>query len=260
MLIHFAHANGVPAASYQPLFDALAPHTVIAKPMFGHDPRFPVTHQWQFLADELLEFLQQEAAEPVLAVGHSMGAVLSFLAMCKAPQRFRGVLMLDPPLLWGSMAWGCKLAKLLGKMDNVTPAGKSRYRRRHWPDESAAREYFASKPLFQFEPRCFEAFCGCALKPSTQGGVELAFSVDTEVEIFRHTPDNLKRQRPPAQIPVQVIYGDRSDASLSRCVEPFARHFGYQTQRIAGEHMYPLQQPDQTVGLIKAFAEASASQ
>lgn len=253
MLIHFAHANGIPAASYKPLFEQLFPHTVIYNPQFGHNPDFPVTDNWHSLADELIDYLASEAGEPVVAVGHSMGAIISFLAYCKRPELFRGVLMLDPPLMWGALAWSFRVAKFLGKGDNITPAGKSKHRRRRWDDREQAIAYFASKKLFQFEPSCFASFCEAAIKPAQDGGVELAFEVDIEVAIFRTTPHNLRSCNPPPGVPIKVTYGRQSDASMAQCIEPFCKYFGIDHEVIDGEHMYPLQQPQLTVKLIEDF-------
>jgi len=105
MLIHLAHANGIPGSSYRPLYERLQPHTCFALERFGHDPRFPVDDNWTHLADELIAHLQEHATEPVVGIGHSMGAVVTFMAACKRPDLFSGVLMLDPPIFWGVAAW-----------------------------------------------------------------------------------------------------------------------------------------------------------
>jgi len=254
MLVHFSHANGIPGSSYQPLFERLQPHSVIAIPKVGHDPRFPVDHNWRYLADELIQYLEQNAAEPVVGVGHSLGAVVTFIASCKRPDLFRGVLMLDPPLFWGKSAWLFKLRKLTGtRADKFTPAGKSKGRRRTWPDRVKATEYFASKRLFQFHPDCFASFCQAAVEECENGEVRLRFDVDVEVGIFRNTADNLKSYKRPHNIPYQLIYADKSDASRPGMILPFARHFSIPVEKIEGEHMYPLQQPDLTAELILRF-------
>lgn len=255
MIINFAHANGIPSASYQPLFDDLAPHQVINKPKYGHHPNFSPADNWSHLADELLEFVAENADEPVVAVGHSMGAVISYLAACRQPDRFRGVLMLDPPLLWGVFALAYRIARFVGKGDSMTPAGKSKHRRRSWPNRQAANDYFASKKLFNFDPACFAAFCDAAVTDSANGGVELFFDVDIEVEIFRNTPVNMKSTSPPGNLPIKVVYADQSDASRADCIIPFCRYFKFPYQKIQGQHMYPLQQPKKTVQLIQGFLE-----
>ena len=39
------------------------------------------------------------------------------------------------------------------------------------------------------------------------------------------------------------------------CMLPFCRHFDIPVEKIAGEHMYPLQQPDLTAELIHRFIQ-----
>ncbi len=80
--------------------------------------------------------------------------------------------------------------------------------------------------------------------------------MDVEVGIFRNTPTNLKSYNPPQGLPIKVIHADRSDASRADCIIPFCKYFGLERQLISGEHMYPLQQPDKTVALVKEFIAA----
>lgn len=77
-LIHFAHANGLPAACYQPLFDALADDAdVAALPLIGVNPAYPADNHWASLSREVAAAIQNHAQKrPVVAVGHSLGAVL----------------------------------------------------------------------------------------------------------------------------------------------------------------------------------------
>ena len=253
MLVHIAHANGIPGASYQPVIDRLKPHSGFAIPRLGHDPRYPFTHNWRGLIEELIAYLEQHASEPVVGVGHSLGSIVTFICACKRPDLFRGVLMLDPPLMWGKMAWSFKLMKLLGRADDVTPAGKSKHRRRSWETREAALAYFRSKRLFQFHPDCFDAFFNAAVEPAEGESVKLYFDVDVEVGIFRNTPDNLKSYNKPCNLPFRLIYADNSDASFASMIMPFCKHFDIPWEKISGEHMYPLQQPDLTAQLIQRF-------
>lgn len=257
MLIHIAHANGIPGAAYQPLLERLQPHRGLAIPRLGHNPAYPATNNWDALIDELIDYLERHADEPVVGVGHSLGSILTFMTASRRPDLFRGVMMLDPPLLWGSLAWLAKIMKRLDQMDRISPSGKSRYRRRHWPDRQSAVDYFSSKPLFQFHPDCFAAFCDAALEPDPQG-VTLWFNVPVELAIFRNTPDNLRSFTRP-QVPVQLVYGAESDATLERAVLPFCRHFDIPHRKIPGGHMFPLQQPDLIAQLICTFADSLAT-
>jgi sigma-B regulation protein RsbQ len=47
-------------------------------------------------ADDLLEIIVQAGNAPVVLVGHSVGAIIGMLATIKAPERFRGLVMIGP--------------------------------------------------------------------------------------------------------------------------------------------------------------------
>ena len=85
--LHFSHANGFPAACYQKVFDHLQRDFRISTiNTLGHDARYPVTEGWPHLVDELIDHLEREVDEPVLAVGHSLGGYLSYLAAVRRPE------------------------------------------------------------------------------------------------------------------------------------------------------------------------------
>ena len=80
-VLHFAHANGFPASSYNKVFSSLEEdYQVIAVNKFGHTPRFPISQNWTNQVAELIEYVQDKSAEPVFAVGHSFGGVISYMA------------------------------------------------------------------------------------------------------------------------------------------------------------------------------------
>ena len=91
--IVFSHANGFPAGTYRKLFQHWrdAGYAVHAVEKYGHDPRFPVTSNWPYLRNELIELIERVGTEPVYLVGHSLGGYLSLLAALKRPELVRGV-------------------------------------------------------------------------------------------------------------------------------------------------------------------------
>lgn len=121
--IFFAHANGFPSATYGKLFAALAPdYQVQHLTQHGHDPRFPVDDNWQSLVDELLHHLAQQE-QPVWGVGHSLGGVLHLHAALRCPEYYRGVVMLDSPVLTRADQWLLRTAKRFGFIDRITRPG-----------------------------------------------------------------------------------------------------------------------------------------
>ena len=249
-IVHFAHANGIPTPSYAPLLQSLKAKQVIGKPMLAHDPKFPPNNQWSNIVDEIIEYIETHANEPVVGIGHSLGSICTFLAAQKRPELFKQVIMLDPPVMYGPVCWLVKLLKSLNKIDYVTPAGKSKYRQSNWSNLTEAIEYFESKSLYNsFHELCFDGYIASALKQNEEG-VELEYLVDHEVNLFRYTPDNLGSIQGPSKVPTQIVYGQDSDASFTWILKPFAKRFKTQLMKIKGEHMFPLQEPVETANKI----------
>ncbi|BDX06830.1 alpha/beta fold hydrolase [Planctobacterium marinum] len=110
--LHFAHANGFPASSYQKLWRFFPDgFEVIAQEKFGHDSRFPVNDNWHNQVNELIHFLEANAGQPVYLVGHSFGGVISFLVSCQRPDLVKGLIMLDPPIMVGLMSHVFRILK-----------------------------------------------------------------------------------------------------------------------------------------------------
>jgi pimeloyl-ACP methyl ester carboxylesterase len=128
-----------PSATYGKLFAALAPdYQVQHLAQHAHDPRFPVDDNWQSLVDELLHHLAQQD-QPVWGVGHSLGGVLHLHAALRCPEYYRGVVMLDSPVLTRADQWLLRTAKRLGFIDRITPAGRTLGRREAFKDRDSAR-------------------------------------------------------------------------------------------------------------------------
>lgn len=122
--IFFAHANGFPSATYGKLFSALEPdYRIRHLEQHGHDPRFPVDDNWNNLVDELILHVEQDS-EPVWGVGHSLGGVLHYHAALRRPELYRGVVLLDSPLLTGVDRLVIRAA-IRGEGENPVPADEA---------------------------------------------------------------------------------------------------------------------------------------
>ncbi|MBU2978974.1 alpha/beta hydrolase [Alteromonas sp. C1M14] len=252
--VHFAHANGFPAGSYQTLFTALpSDWTILAKPQFGHNQAFPVSNNWTHQGDELLAYVTEKVGDtPVYLVGHSFGAVLSYISACGDPERVKGVIMLDPPLIYGPTRFLLQGAKILGLMDKITPAKLAKLRRTHWCDDDDIVGYFASKKLFkEMDKRCIKDYVasGTAVKGTQR---KLTFSRHVEADIFRHLPHNLRQYRGKLSCPGHIIVGAQSDVTRKKEVKLFARHNHLQVSQIEGGHMFVLEQPEAVAAMITA--------
>lgn len=250
----FAHANGFPGLSYRTLLDPLAKtFDVLPLDRLGHHPEYPVNHNWGNLVDELLSYLP-ESDTPILGVGHSLGGTLMAMAADRQPERFRGVIMLDPPLMLGPDAWAMKAAKRFGFMDRITPAGKTKGRRSVWPSREAMANSLRRRGLFRrFTPEALNDYIEAGTRLLDDGSAELTFDPRIEVEIFRHLPDHLSRLPRRVGVPLALVAGQESHLLTPSRVKRLKRH-GLAISHVPGTHMFPMEYPEETrAAILKAW-------
>lgn len=258
--IFFAHANGFPSAVYGKLFAALAPeYRVTHLEQHGHDERFPVTNNWPHLVDELIHHLRQQPG-PVLGVGHSLGGVLHYHAALRCPELYRGVVMLDSPLLTPLDQWLIRAAKRFGLIDRITPAGRTVGRRETFTDLASARAYFASKSLFRrFDPDCLDAYVHHGLREEGDG-LRLRFDPETEIRIYRSVPHLSPGAAASLKVPLVLVAGQQSDVVRRHHASSVRRLANGQFLAVPGGHMFPLESPVDTAWLLReVFARWSGA-
>lgn len=260
-LINFVHANGFPAGSYQTLFNYLPEqYQVISHEKYGHDEKYPVENNWQHLVDELINFVKQQLEthqqEQVVSVGHSFGGVIAFIAACQQPKLFKGLIMLDPPVVTGGTALAMKFIKKTRLIDKFSPAGKAKTRRTDWPLGTDIAKLFSRRKLFKnFDKRCLEDYINHGIIERNEQ-LELVFSALVEADIFRNLTENLSSYKNQLKVPAYLIYADETDV----CPHSFFKKFVKLNKNMAlgttsGGHMFPLEQPEKTAQLITNIIE-----
>lgn len=264
-LIHFAHANGVPAQVYTKLFDLLKDDfDVIYVPLIGPDRRYPIAQGWDELTDQVIDSIVQQAeGRKVIGLGHSLGAVLTFQASYKRPELFEQVIMLDPPLIVGKASFVMFMAQIFNPklIDKVTPASLSIKRRDHWDSREQAAELLRPKSFYQnFDEQCFQDYIRYALTDDhVHGGVELTISKYDEVEIFRTNSNMywLPKAKPP--VSTELVVGDQSPFLKQKIPQMIHNKFKIPMTLTEGGHMFPLEHPEKTVNLIKQLINSNKS-
>ncbi len=95
----------------------------------------------------------------MIALGHSLGGVLSLLAAIKEPELFKAIIMLDSPLIGPFKSRMVRLAKTVGVIDRITPAFRTKGRRGYWPSKEQLLRYLKTRDLFKtFTDECLEDY------------------------------------------------------------------------------------------------------
>jgi pimeloyl-ACP methyl ester carboxylesterase len=225
----------------------------------GHDPAYPVTDCWPHLVRETVAAIEARRCEPVVGVGHSLGGVLLFYAAIARPELFRGLIILDSPLLASHRLGMIWLAKKLGFIDRLTPGGNTLRRRDNWASVAMARDYFARKALFsRFDPDCLYDYALHGTRDNGDGGRCLVFRPEIEYRIFRTLPHDSLRYRGRLTVPTVFLAGAGSQVLAAGDLEHLRQDFGMRIERLPGSHLYPLERPLATAERIAQLTDAFA--
>ena len=244
--LHFAHANGFPSASYNKLFKAL-PDTfqLLALDKFGHTTRFPINNNWRNQAEEMLEYVDKNTApdQKVYAVGHSFGAIVSYIAVSLRPEKFIGLIMLDPPLATGFSRHVFALAKKFKLVNKITPARLALRRKRSWHYQTDLVDYFSKRGLFKsMDPDCIADYVTAVIRRKGDQQV-LDFDPAIEAEVFRTIPDDLHRYAGHLTCPATLITGEQTKVCLPILRNDFINRNRLTHLTMPGGHMFPLENP-----------------
>jgi pimeloyl-ACP methyl ester carboxylesterase len=258
-VIHFAHANGMPSAVYQPFFEGLeAFFTIEYIPMLGDNPNYPVDNHWRSLTQQIIDSVkhtcEQHGVTQVVAIGHSLGGLCTLQALYRAPKYFSQAVLLDPPWLYGKTSFIWHLAKTADRlplmnnrlMDKLSPAGVSKNRRDVWDSREDAYDKLRHKGFFKnFDERSFQGYIEHGLHERADGKVTLAIPKASEVAVFRTNPSLywLIPNRGPKP-PVTLIIGEESLFLKRKFPQQIKARLGINYQTHEGGHMFPLEHPD----------------
>lgn len=249
--LHFAHGNGFPSPTYAQMFNRLsAQYECKYIDRIGHTDAFPVKDNWEALIEEVKTSIKAQCNEPVIALGHSLGGVLSVLAAFESPELFKCVVLLDAPLLSPARSYGVRLSKKFGFVDKITPAYRSKARRTHWNSRDEAFKYLKRRELFKrFTEACINDYIEYGMQHDDDG-YTLRFDPYIEYQIYRtipHTHVGFKRE---LKVPTALIYGSKSNTVHTLDRRFMLSRFGIKSYKIKGGHMFPFEYPEETTDLI----------
>ncbi len=251
-IIHFAHANGFPAKTYRKLFSYLEDeYRVNYLERHAHNPKFPVTDNWERLRDELREEIEKRYTEKIIGVGHSIGGVLHFLVAVQKPELYAAIILLDAPVISRLSSFGVRLLKTFSFIDRFTPSQITRFRRNLWQSKTEVFEHFRQKEKFAaFDADVLRDYAEYGTV-ETARGLELFFKPSVEANIYRTLPHNLPKYRGKLNVPAAYIGGIASEEARMARLSFMKKYLPFEFHFLEGSHLFPLEKPQETAAAIK---------
>lgn len=251
-ILHFAHGNGFPSPCYRQLLKNLQDDfQCIYIDRVGHTTEYPVTDNWHHLVDEVINSIKTQAgSEPVIAVGHSLGGVLSFRAAIECSELFKCLILLDSPVIGRFKSRVIRVSKMLGMIDHVTPAFRTRGRRQSWCTREQAITYLRTRKLFKhFTDAAIADYIDYGMEQNDKGYI-LRFNRQIEYQIYRTIPHILHEYEGQLKVPTGLIYGSRSNVIDWLDLSYMKKHYHIKMYPVRGSHMFPMEHPVDAAKLI----------
>ncbi|MCO7224293.1 alpha/beta fold hydrolase [Pleionea sp. CnH1-48] len=254
--LHFYHANGFTAGVYTPLLEQLADQYQVSAlnfratwPDIGAPGR---GINWQSYADDLIAFIETHYQDPIIGVGHSMGAACTVLAAHKRPELFKSLVLIEPAMV------SRRLALLLKIMPSaivkaLEPTRGTLNKRDQWPDKAA---YIDHSKKFRgnrrFAEETFLAMGESNIYPTSEQNWRLAYPKVWEAHNYTTAP-NIMKPLTQLKMPCVGIRGKPSiffsDAVWQQWRKQSPHHHFF--ENLDYGHLFPLENPKSCYQLIQ---------
>lgn len=262
-LVNLAYANGFLPQTYTaaltPLFEHYQVVAAHARPMWQPPPAPETLHHWRQLSADLLAQLDPLASQPVIGIGHSVGAIATLYAAVARPDRFRCVVLIDPTLLSGRYLRGLWLMRLIGRDARMRLVSGALKRGRHWESAEAAYTYFRGKRLFsRWSDAAVRVYSDSLTAPDPAGGVQIVFPPEWEARIYQTIPLDVWQIPARLTVPTLVIRGELSNTFHAESASRFSRLNPRATLITIPDagHLVAQEQPEATGRAIADFIRA----
>ena len=262
--LHFLHANGYPFYCYKPLLDLLHQEYdvfgMLLRPLW-EDSKPSDVQDWRIFSDDLLPFLNDYTTEPVIGVGHSIGATVTLRAALREPSKFRALVLIEPVLFpYGRMiAWNFIRAIGLGNRLHPSIPGALK-RRKSFEHLDQVFDRYRTRNVFRYmSDENLRTYIEGITCPAATGGYELIFSPEWEARIYYTglRDFDILRELPNLEVPTLFLRGAETDtfweeaANLIKRKQPKARIETLERST----HLLPLEHPKQVFERIQSFCK-----
>jgi pimeloyl-ACP methyl ester carboxylesterase len=260
--VHLLHANGFCAGTYSPFVKHLMDDLhIIASDIRGHGdsdhPNLKRVYNWHIFADDLKILIEQTMSPPIIGMGHSLGAVTTYIAAAKYPRLFSAIILIDPSILPRRRLWWFAALKMIGLAGNRQLAQAARRRRKTFQGKSEALNRFASgHGIFKSWSQEFvEAYLECGLLEKDSQTAVLKCDPELEAQIFESVPFDVWRYAKKIRCPVLAIRGEHSEvftADSAGRLKHIISDYELATIPDSG-HFVPMGKPQKCARVISEF-------
>ena len=261
-LTHLLHANGFCAGTYSPFVKHLTGDLhVMASDIRGHGgsqlPSSQRIRHWNIFAEDLKTLIEKTMTPPIIGMGHSLGAVTTYIAAAKYPRLFSCLILIDPTILPRRILWSMAVVRMFGLAGIIPLAKTARRRKKTFQGKKEALKRFASgRGIFKSWSKDFvEAYLECGLLEKNPETAVLNCDPEHEAQIFESVPLDVWTYAPKIFCPVLAIRGEHSDAFTVDAAQRLGRLIpDFELVTIPGAgHFVPMGKPVECAAVIKDF-------
>lgn len=259
--VHFLHANGYPHDCYRPFLELLKTEYhvfgMLLRPLWP-DSKPEQLRSWHPLSDDLTSFLSSQP-NPVIGVGHSIGAIVTLRAALHNPGQFKALVLIDPVLFVPRRLVLWHLFRAIGLGDRVHPLiVGAKKRRRTFDDLETVFRGYRNRNIFRYmSDENLRTYIEGMTKPGANGGYELIFSPEWEAQIYRTglRDFDIWHDLPRLNVPTLFLRGAESDTFLegaARLVKQKQPRAKIETLE-KSTHLLPLERPQEVFEMMQSF-------
>lgn len=259
---HLLHANGFCAGTYNPFVKHLANDIKItATDIRGHGDSIGQTlgriDHWKIFAEDLKNFIDKKMNAPVIGIGHSLGAVTTYIAAATYPDLFSGIILIDPVILPKRILFLMSLLRATGLIGKFHLAKGARRRKKIFSGKSEALQRFTSgRGIFKsWSPEFVDAYLECGLLEEDENTAILKCDPELEAQIFESAPADAWKYAQMITCPVLAIRGEKSDTFYPDAAESLKKYIKDYTLVTVPDtgHFIPMEKPEECAMVIKDF-------
>src|SRR5512139_2402146 len=257
--LHFLHANGYPPDCYRPLFELLkTEYHVFGMPLrpLWDEAKTDDIKDWQPFSDDLRSFLSsqpfdqtQGRPDPVIGVGHSIGAIVTLRTALRDPSKFRALVLIDPVLFVPRFLVNWHIIRMLGLGDRLHPLiTGAKKRRRTFDDLETVYRGYRNRSIFRYmSDENLRIYIEGITRPTGNGFYELVYPPEWEAQIYRTGMQDFDiwRDLPGLEVPTLFLRGTETDTFLEEAAKLVKRKQpGTRVETLEKTtHLLPLERP-----------------